>query len=88
MAKPKIVLSDVVFVCFSELVKRVIIQSQRGYLPSLELSTNQAKQQTSTLHIGTHILSGSSKADCWVSVLRLLFGWMAMVCCQVLLFAW
>jgi hypothetical protein len=37
------------------------IQSQRGYLPSLELSTNQAKQQTSTLHIGTHILSESSK---------------------------
>ncbi len=36
-------------------------QSQRDYLPSLELSTKQAKQQTSTLHIGTHIISESSK---------------------------
>jgi hypothetical protein len=31
------------------------VQSQRDYLPSLDLSINQAKQQTSTLHIGTHI---------------------------------
>ncbi|CAC9461735.1 hypothetical protein [uncultured Gammaproteobacteria bacterium] len=37
------------------------VQSQRDYLPSLDLSTNQAKQQNSTLHIGTHILSESSK---------------------------
>ncbi|VVH63436.1 Putative insecticidal toxin complex, partial [uncultured Gammaproteobacteria bacterium] len=37
------------------------IQSQIDYLPSLDLSTNQAKQQSSTLHIGTHILSESSK---------------------------
>ncbi|SSC07484.1 RHS repeat-associated core domain-containing protein [bacterium endosymbiont of Bathymodiolus sp. 5 South] len=37
------------------------VQSQRDYLPSLDLSTNQAKQQSSTLHIGTHILSKSSK---------------------------
>ena len=37
------------------------VQSQRDYLLSLDLSTNQAKQQTSTLHIGTHILSESSK---------------------------
>ena len=37
------------------------VQSQIDYLPSLDLSTNQAKQQTSTLHIGTHILSESSK---------------------------
>jgi hypothetical protein len=36
-------------------------QSQRDYLPSLELSTNQEKQQSSTLHIGTHILSENSK---------------------------
>ncbi|CAC9533662.1 Putative insecticidal toxin complex [uncultured Gammaproteobacteria bacterium] len=36
-------------------------QSQRDYLPSLELSINQAKQQTSTLHIGTHIFSETSK---------------------------
>ena len=36
-------------------------QSQRDYLPSLDLSTNQAKQQTGTLHIGTHIISKSSK---------------------------
>ena len=36
-------------------------QSQRDYLPSLDLSTNQAKQQSSTLHIGTHILSESNK---------------------------
>ncbi|VVH66040.1 hypothetical protein BSPLISOX_742 [uncultured Gammaproteobacteria bacterium] len=36
-------------------------QSQRDYLPSLDLSTNQAKQQTSTLHISTHIISESSK---------------------------
>ncbi len=36
-------------------------QSQRDYLPSLDLSTNQAKQQSTTLHIGTHILSESSK---------------------------
>ncbi|CAC9539129.1 hypothetical protein, partial [uncultured Gammaproteobacteria bacterium] len=26
--------------------------------------------------------------DCWVPVPRLLLGWMARVCCQVLLFAW
>jgi hypothetical protein len=31
------------------------------YLPSLDLSINQAKQQTSTLHIGTHIFSETSK---------------------------
>ncbi|CAC9570535.1 RHS repeat-associated core domain-containing protein [thiotrophic endosymbiont of Bathymodiolus puteoserpentis (Logatchev)] len=36
-------------------------QNQRDYLPSLEISTNEAKQQSSTLHIGTHILSESSK---------------------------
>jgi RHS repeat-associated protein len=36
-------------------------QSQRDYLPSLDLSTNQAKQQIGTLHIGTHIISKSSK---------------------------
>jgi RHS repeat-associated protein len=36
-------------------------QSQRDYLPSLDLSTNQTKQQSTTLHIGTHILSESSK---------------------------
>jgi hypothetical protein len=36
-------------------------QSQRDYLPSLDLSTNQAKQQSTPLHIGTHILSESSK---------------------------
>jgi hypothetical protein len=37
------------------------VQNQRDYLPSLDLSSNQAKQQSSTLHIGTHILSESSK---------------------------
>jgi hypothetical protein len=31
-------------------------QSQRNYLPALDISTNQAKQQSRTLHIGTHIL--------------------------------
>jgi hypothetical protein len=36
-------------------------QSQRDYLPSLDLSTNQAKQQSTTQHIGTHILSESNK---------------------------
>jgi hypothetical protein len=35
-------------------------QSQRDYPPSLDISTNEAKQQSSTLHIGTHILSESS----------------------------
>ena len=37
------------------------VQSQRDYLPLLDISTNQAKQQTNTLHIGTHILSENSK---------------------------
>jgi insecticidal toxin complex protein TccC len=37
------------------------VRSQRDYLPSLDLSINQAKQQSTTLHIGTHILSESSK---------------------------
>ncbi|AYQ56386.1 hypothetical protein MS2017_0653 [Bathymodiolus thermophilus thioautotrophic gill symbiont] len=37
------------------------IQSQRNYLPSLDISTNKAKQQTNTLHIGTHILSETSE---------------------------
>ena len=36
-------------------------QSQRDYLPSLDISINEAKQQSSTLHIGAHILSESSK---------------------------
>ncbi len=37
------------------------VQNQRDYLPLLDISTNEAKQQTSTLHIGTHILRESSK---------------------------
>jgi insecticidal toxin complex protein TccC len=37
------------------------VQSQRDYLPLLDISTNEVKQQTSTLHIGTHIFSESSK---------------------------
>jgi insecticidal toxin complex protein TccC len=37
------------------------VQSQRDYLPLLDLSTNQTKQQSTALHIGTHILSESSK---------------------------
>ncbi|CAC9466786.1 hypothetical protein [uncultured Gammaproteobacteria bacterium] len=37
------------------------VQSQRDYPPSLDLSINQAKQQSSTLHIGTHILSENIK---------------------------
>jgi hypothetical protein len=36
-------------------------QSQIDYLPALDISINQAKQQSTTLHIGTHILSESSK---------------------------
>jgi hypothetical protein len=32
-------------------------------------------------------LASKSLVDCWVSVPRLLFGWMARVCCQPLLFA-
>ncbi len=37
------------------------VQNQRDYLPLLDISTNQAKQQSNTLHIGTHILSESNK---------------------------
>ncbi|CAC9650512.1 hypothetical protein [uncultured Gammaproteobacteria bacterium] len=37
------------------------VQSQRDYLPVLDISTNQAKQQANTLHVGTHILCESSK---------------------------
>ncbi|VVH54936.1 hypothetical protein BSPCLSOX_1383, partial [uncultured Gammaproteobacteria bacterium] len=37
------------------------VQSQRDYLPALDISTNQTKQQSSTLHIGTHVLSENSK---------------------------
>jgi insecticidal toxin complex protein TccC len=37
------------------------VQSQRDYPPSLDLSINQVKQQSSTLHIGTHILSENIK---------------------------
>jgi hypothetical protein len=29
------------------------LQSQRDYLPLLDISSNQAKQQNNTLHIGT-----------------------------------
>jgi Na+-transporting NADH:ubiquinone oxidoreductase subunit NqrC len=36
------------------------VQSQRDRLPALDISTNQTKQQSTTLHIGTHILSKSS----------------------------
>ncbi|SSC07649.1 RHS repeat-associated core domain-containing protein [bacterium endosymbiont of Bathymodiolus sp. 5 South] len=39
------------------------VQSQRDYLPLLDLSTKQAKQQTSTLHIGTHILSETIESN-------------------------
>jgi hypothetical protein len=42
------------------------VQSQRDYLPLLDTSTNQAKQQTNTLRIGTHILSESSKDNSWL----------------------
>ncbi len=37
------------------------LTSQRDCLPSLDLATKQAKQQSNTLHIDTHILSESSK---------------------------
>ncbi|SSC08958.1 RHS repeat domain-containing protein [bacterium endosymbiont of Bathymodiolus sp. 5 South] len=37
------------------------VQSQKDYLPLLDISTNQAKQTTHTLHIGTHIFSQISK---------------------------
>ncbi|CAC9435133.1 hypothetical protein [uncultured Gammaproteobacteria bacterium] len=37
------------------------VQSQRDYLPALDISINQTKQQSTTLHIGTHILSKSSE---------------------------
>ncbi|MBA5249016.1 MAG: RHS repeat-associated core domain-containing protein [Gammaproteobacteria bacterium] len=37
------------------------IHSQKSYLPSLDISSNETKQTTSTLHIGTHILSEISK---------------------------
>ena len=37
------------------------VQHQRDYLPALDISINKAKQQTNTLHIGTHILSENSK---------------------------
>ncbi|VVH65867.1 hypothetical protein BSPLISOX_2069, partial [uncultured Gammaproteobacteria bacterium] len=36
-------------------------QSQRDYLPLLDISTNEAKQQSNTLHIGSHILSENNK---------------------------
>ncbi|CAC9436407.1 hypothetical protein [uncultured Gammaproteobacteria bacterium] len=35
------------------------VQSQRDRLPALDISNNQTKQQSTTLHIGTHILSKS-----------------------------
>ncbi len=37
------------------------VQSQRDYLPALDISINQTKQQSTILHIGTHILSKSSE---------------------------
>ncbi|SEH88659.1 hypothetical protein BAZSYMA_ACONTIG03871_3 [Bathymodiolus azoricus thioautotrophic gill symbiont] len=33
-------------------------------------------------------LASKLMVDCWVSVPRLLLGWMVRACCQVLLFAW
>ncbi|VVM23695.1 hypothetical protein BSPWISOXPB_2342 [uncultured Gammaproteobacteria bacterium] len=38
-------------------------QSKRDYLPSLDISINQAKQQSTTLHIGTHILSETTESN-------------------------
>jgi insecticidal toxin complex protein TccC len=35
----------------------------RDYLPSLDISINQAKQQSTTLHIGTHILSETTESN-------------------------
>jgi hypothetical protein len=60
------------------------VQSQRDYLPSLDLSTNQAKQPSKF-----NKLPLVSKLF-WLlfSVPRLLLGWMVRVCCQVLLCAW
>jgi hypothetical protein len=47
-------------------------QSQRDYLPALDLSTNQKKQQSAALHIGTHILSVVLLWSALVSWLRVL----------------
>jgi hypothetical protein len=53
------------------------VQSQRDYPPSLDLfSTNQAKQQNSTLHIGTHILSESNKNNTQECCFVALLGWL------------
>jgi hypothetical protein len=41
------------------------VQSQRDYLPLLDTSTNQAKQQTNTLHIGTYIDDYGSDCLCY-----------------------
>ncbi|MBA5248762.1 MAG: RHS repeat-associated core domain-containing protein, partial [Gammaproteobacteria bacterium] len=43
------------------LESKQTIQSQRNYLPSLDISTNENNQPTNTLHIGTHILSEITK---------------------------
>ncbi|CAC9568013.1 Putative insecticidal toxin complex [uncultured Gammaproteobacteria bacterium] len=55
-----------VYDCQNRRVRTVIesnnqAQSQRDYLPVLDISTNEAKKQINTLHIGTHILRESSK---------------------------
>jgi insecticidal toxin complex protein TccC len=47
------------------------VQSQRDYPPSLDLSINQVKQQSSTLHIGTHILSENIKDNATSGLIHL-----------------
>jgi hypothetical protein len=61
------------------------VQNQRDYLPSLDISSHS---RLPILFKPNRLpLVSKSVADCWVSVPRLLFGWMAMVCCQALLFS-
>jgi hypothetical protein len=45
------------------------VQHQRDYLPALDISINKAKQQTNTLHIGTHI-NFSLNMPCWIPILK------------------
>jgi hypothetical protein len=56
------------------------VQSQRNYLLSLDISTNQAKQQSRTLHIGTHILISYSTNSSALVIINIVLCGVGFVC--------
>jgi hypothetical protein len=66
---------------FADKILRTVVesghqaQSTRDYLPSLDISINQAKQQSTALHIGTHILSETRESNTQTHYQLVLCAW-------------